>query len=339
MEPWSIDLDICLGTDTLSTLALDLTVGFYPFLLMIFSYLTLELYDHNFRPLVIILKPFRAIFSIFQRNWTIKTSIIDSYATFFLLSNTKFQSIVFDLLIPTKVFQFASTGHSKYYNDTWRLFYDASVPYFGKSHLPYAILAIAIALLFILFPILLLNLYTFTWFQKLLNAVPIRWHILHTFVDTYQGCFKDGTEPGTRDCRWFSSIFFFARFFLFLTSGFTFGAMYLVTGSIVLILLVILFIVFQPYKACVRHYCTINIVFLLHLALVYISMLAVEITDIKKREMTWLFYTLSMTFGTIPLLYIVVLTIYWIITHRKFGLELVRRLKAQKRLASNPITY
>ena len=82
-EIWNLDflrsmqLGICLGTDTLQTLALDLAVGVYPLLLMVLSYLLIHLYDRNFRPLVIIWKPFRAIF---HENWDIRTSLIDAFA-------------------------------------------------------------------------------------------------------------------------------------------------------------------------------------------------------------------------------------------------------------------
>ncbi len=48
----SLDLSICLATDTLATLALDIAVGVYPLLLMILSYVMIHLYDKNCLPLV-----------------------------------------------------------------------------------------------------------------------------------------------------------------------------------------------------------------------------------------------------------------------------------------------
>lgn len=55
----SMNLGICIGTDTLQTLALDFAVCIYPLLLALLTYLLITLYDLNFRPLVIIWKPFR----------------------------------------------------------------------------------------------------------------------------------------------------------------------------------------------------------------------------------------------------------------------------------------
>ena len=101
----SFDLGICLGTATLPTLSLDIVVGIYPLLLMILSYVMIHLYDRNFLPLIILWRPFKTAFGLFHRNWDIKTSVIDSYATFFLLSNVKLLSACFDLLVPTYVYQ------------------------------------------------------------------------------------------------------------------------------------------------------------------------------------------------------------------------------------------
>ena len=93
------------------------------------------------------------------------------------------------------------------------------MPYLGRSHLPYAIAAILVVVLFVLTPGILLLLYPLRLFQRFLNLFPIRWHILHTFVDSYQGCYKDGTEPGTRDCRGFASLLFLFYMHLCLLQG------------------------------------------------------------------------------------------------------------------------
>ena len=139
----TFDHGICLGTDTLQTLSLDIAVAIYSLLLMVLSYVLIDLYDHNFRLLVILRKPFQIIFSLFRRNWEIRTSVIDAFTTFFLLSNVKFMSVSFDLLVPVRVFQLSSL---KDFNYTWQLYYDATIPYFGETHLPYAILAHCLSL-------------------------------------------------------------------------------------------------------------------------------------------------------------------------------------------------
>ena len=204
------DLGICLETSTLFILSLDLIVAVYPLLLMIVTYLMITLHDRNFRLVVVMWSPFKRIFSLFRDKWDIRSSVIDSFATFFLLSNVKFLSVAYDLV---QVYQLPSSGN---FTHSWRLYHNATIDYFGSTHRPYAILAIVVLVFLVLLPVLILMLYPFRWFRKILNVLPVRWHVLHTFMDSFQGCYKDGTEPGTRDCRWFASFSFIVRCILFL---------------------------------------------------------------------------------------------------------------------------
>ena len=140
----------------------------------------IELHDRNFKLVVMIWKPFRYIFTLIRRNWDIKTSVIDAYATFFLLSFLKIVSVSFDLLIPTHAHPLNSSKPT-----LTVLYYDGTVEYFGPEHLPYAILAILISILFIILPTLLLLFYPFRFFQWLLNCCKINCHILTAFM---HGC-------------------------------------------------------------------------------------------------------------------------------------------------------
>ena len=312
----SFELGICLGTDRLQSFALDMAVGIYPLLLMVLSYFLIHLYDNNFRPLVILWKPFHKVFSLFRRNWEIRTSIVDAFATFLLLSNVKFS---FDLLVPVKVFLLSP---SKDLDPTWRLFYDANVPYFGRSHLPYAIMAITILIIFVLLPILL---YPCNWFQRLLNVFPVNWQVLHTFVDSFQGCYKDGTEAGTRDYRWFSSFFFIIRITLFMVAAIT-TSMYFVISSVLMVIFVILLITIQPFKANMSHYSDINAAFFLLLISWYISVIGIDVASFKKHDIIWPLYILCLIYGVLPVLYGSAIILYWIFSHRKFGFKLIRRV-------------
>ena len=319
----TFDLDICLRTDTLQTLSLNIAVAIYPLLLMMLSYVLIDLYDRNFRLLVILWKPFLKFFSLFHRNWEIRTSVIDAYATFFFLSNVKFLSSSFDLLVPVKVYQLSSFNGLNY---TWRLYYDATIPYFGETHLPYAILAIVTLFFFVLTPVVLLLLYPFRWFQKLLNIFPFRWYILHTFMDSFYGYYKNGMEPGTRDCRWFASLFYIVRILGFLVGVFTLNVVYYIIGSMVLVLFAILMFNIRPFKK--SHYMDINLIFILLLALWYVAVTGINIASIRKHEMIWIFFVFSLTFLVLPLLYISVIILYRIYKRRRFGFELIRRMRA-----------
>ena len=113
------------------------------------------------------------------------------------------------------------------------------MPYFGEQHLPYAILAISVLVIFVVLPGVLLLLYPLQCFQKFLNLFPVRWYVLYTFMDSILGCYKDGTQPGTRDCRWFASVFFFARVSYIVVGFLTLNIMFYPIISALLIILVI----------------------------------------------------------------------------------------------------
>ena len=161
----------------LPTLALDYAIAVYPLLLMAITYLLINLYDKKYRVIVIMWKPFQFIFSLFKKNFDVQTSMIDSCVTFFYLSSVKFLSVAFDILVHKL--------HPDVYSSTFRLYYSGDIEYFGKEHLPYAILAIITSTVFVIIPVTILALYPFAFFQKFLNCIPIHWHIFHTFIDSF----------------------------------------------------------------------------------------------------------------------------------------------------------
>ena len=96
------------------------------------------------------------------------------------------------------------------------LYYNASVPYLGDEHIPFAILAVLMLTIFSVFPLLVVVLYPTRFFQKCLNCCRIRWHAVHAFADAFNGCYKNGTN-GTYDYRYFAGLYLLLRI-LFLTS-------------------------------------------------------------------------------------------------------------------------
>ena len=330
---WNLDFfrpfysHLCLGIDILPTLALDYVIAVYPLLLMIISYLLIVLYDRNYRVVTILWRPFRILFSFLKSNWNIRTSVIDAYATFFFLSYVKFLSVSSDLLTPTKVYHL----HGDHYNSTWALYYAGDIEYFGKEHLPYGILAIIMLFFFVIFPTIVLAIYPFQLFQKFLNLFPVRWYILHTFMDSIQGCYKDGTEPGTRDCRWFASIFIFIRFSQFMLYSFLIPLTAHPFAAMTLILQVILIAIIQPFKASFSHYNTINVVFSLGLTLVLVVLMGNDMSSLIKPELNPLFASLCVILGVFPLVYVAISMFHWIYTHhKKFTPNLILRFRGRR---------
>ena len=327
---WNLDFfrpfynDLCLGIGILPTLALDYVIAVYPLLLMITTYLLIVLYDKNYRAATVMWRPFRFLFYLLKSNWDIRTSLIDSYATFFLLSYVKFLTVSLDLLVPTKVYHL----HGDHYNHTLGLFYAADTTYFGNEHLPYGILAIAVLCVFVILPTVLFALYPFIFFQKFLNLFPFRWYILHTFMDSFYGCYKDGTQPGTRDYRWFASIFFAVRisqfllFFLIINFQYFF-ALLAVTVNLHAVLVVIL----QPFKS---HYSNrIHIVFFQVINIFAFLVIMGDYSSLITPYPQDLNYFLlsGCILAAIPPLYVTVSICHWMWTHRKFGLSIIQQFR------------
>ena len=319
-----VDLGICLETNTLQALSLDLAMGIYPLLLLVLSYLLIHLYDRRIKLFVTIWKPFHNFFGFFRANWEIKTSIIDAFATFFLLSSVKFLSVSFDLLVPVTVYHLNSTGDLSH---STRLYYDANVLYFGERHLPYAILAISVLLLFVILPAMLLCLYPFNWFQKCLNMFPVRWYVMHTFIDSFHGYFKDGTEPDSCDCRWFAAFFFLARFFLFVAAALTLDVMFFVIGSMCLVVFIIVLVILEPFKKNVVCQLKINTSFMLFLCMIFVSFVGVHIAEASGSNFTTSFFVFAVIISLISLLYIPGIFIYRI-RYREIVMELRSRIRA-----------
>ena len=330
---WNFDFfrtfysDICLGIGFLPTLALDYVIAVYPLLLMAITCLLVNLYDKNYRFVIAIWKPFQAIFFIFKKNFNIRTSMIDSCVTFFYLSSVKFLSVTFDLLVPTPVYELHQDG----YNYTFGLYYSGDIEYFGKEHLPYAILAIIVSIVFVVLPLIVLALYPFAFFQKFLNCIPVRWHILYTFMDAFQGVYKDGTESGTRDCRWFAAVFFLVRVMGFVAYAFAHNIIFFYLAAILLILLVLLIVNVQPFKAPVAHYSKVNATFFSLFILIYIVICGKSVAGIKVRQFLQVFYVLLTFAGFTPLLYTLLLILYWIYSHSGLGSMLASMIRFRRR--------
>ena len=166
---WNLDFfralypPFCLHPETtvFQILALDYVVAVYPLVLLVVVYMFVKLYDSNCKFIVCLWKPFRRCFVNIRKDWNIKTSLIDAFATFLLLSYMKFLSVSSDLLTPVSIFTIDGKTLSKRY-----LYWDATIEYFGSDHLPYAILALTVVIIFNILPLLLLCLYPCRWFQK-----------------------------------------------------------------------------------------------------------------------------------------------------------------------------
>ena len=238
---------------------LEYVSALYPLVLVFFTFLMIELHGHKVRPAVWLWKPFHKYFVHFNRSWNIKRSTITAFSTFLLLSYTKVVFVSFGLLYKTSVYNSNGTVISQ----SWR--FDPKLQHFGTAHSPFALIAIIIIMVFTVPPILLLALYPTRLFQKLLRLYRCRaTQAVHMFVDTYQGCFKDGTNR-THDYRALSVVYLLLRFALLslyiqdtevVTSGLS-----LFMFSVLFMLISLFLGTVKPYKHNYMTYCESALLF------------------------------------------------------------------------------
>ena len=229
---------------TLHALALQYLPAFYPLVLIVFTYILIELHDRNFRILMWMWRPFHKCLAPLRGSlrWNPKAYIVNTFATFLTLTYNKLIIVSGKLLCEVNVTDIR--GNSSHF-----MLLAPTVPYFSTTHLPFAILAIAVLSTFTALPPLLLVLYPTKTFQNMLGCLKIRWHVLHIFADVFQGCYKNRTD-GKNDYRYFAALYFTLRISIFLASIFSvnFRGLGWTICTIILIVASLLVALLRPYK-------------------------------------------------------------------------------------------
>ena len=305
----SLPLNICLNLTTLQTLALDYAIAVYPLLLVVITYILIELHARGCRLVLCLWRPFHRCCVRFTRIMDIRSSIIKAFVTFLLLSYVKLLNSSIDMLLPTNVYNVQLNTFTFY------VYYDASYKYFGKEHLPYAIMSILFFFVFILSPLVLLLVYPTRCFQK--YCCGSRNQLLRTFVETFQGHYKDGTQPQTRDCRWFAAVYFLGRIILFyFIFGLTKGVMCFAFTGLTLILLGIVMVLFQPYKSAKVN--TFHTILPFFMAFSCFLVTLLDEAEVKSRHMIRVITLIIGIVLALPLLAILLYAIYHCVIHKAY---------------------
>ena len=322
---WSLDFfrayenNICFRISSLNISLLDLGVAVYPLILMLVTYLLVQLYDFNYKPVVLLRKPLWSCLKKLYKDFSVERSLINSFATFLFLANIKFFNVGLDILTPVKVYQFNTPNKI---NTTLRLYYDSTVEYFGSEHMLYGIAAL-VFMVFIIFPVLLVFFYPLSIFQKCLSLFPLRWQLsLHIFFDSFQGCYKDGTEPGTRDCRWFAIVSYFIRIILLVVYAFTLDAVFFPLAAIMITLLALVTITADPFKPHLQHLSTTIVVFILLIDVALVSAVGSIIAkESSNTNSSYIFYMFAAVVSLLPIFYVTYIAWLWITRHCKLILQ------------------
>ena len=327
---WNLDFfrailpSICLKVTSLQALALDYAIAFYPLVLIIITCVFFKLHERGYRPITLLWRPFNTFFSGFTRQWNFKTSIIDVFATFILLSYVKLLSVSFDLLIPTRVFNSNGVSEGLY------LYYDASIKFLGEEHLPYACLALFVLIVWIVFPLLLLLLYPMLCFQRCLNFCRVNSLVLRVFMECFQGYYQDRTDRG-KEYRYFAALHLAVRLLAFILYALTLSALFYIMVTLVFVTAGVMAALVQPYKQNYALYNKVDAGGFLLMALWCGGIVTLCVASMKDHRYVYMGAAVTTLCTLLPLLYIIVITLNWISSRTNIIEVLIRKLQWRTR--------
>ena len=188
---WNLDIGryiippFCVSENltTYHSLFLDLILGFYPMMLIFISYILIELHANNFKLIVFVWKPFHKCFVCVRRTWDPRASIVNTFATFLLLSMSKI------LFISSNPFQNANIYFN--YSYLWEptlLIYNPNISTYSLQNIPFIALGISLLIIFALIPTFLFCCYQ----AKIVRMILFKFlcyrrkHTFDVFMDAFQ---------------------------------------------------------------------------------------------------------------------------------------------------------
>ena len=296
---------------TLSIMSLDYLIAVYPVIIIVLLYVVVELHGRGYRVLMSVWKPLLFCFGRFRQKLDIRTSLIDTFGTFFSLSYVKFLSTTIDLMAPTSVRD--ENGHHLHY----RMYYDGQYIFMKGAHLRYAVVGLTCLTLFNIFPILFLLLYPRRFFQRRIPAHVRR--ILHPFMDALLGIYRDGMDGGY-DCRFFVVVYLIARIAIFSMFLITFNTFAFLLVAIITTITAMLVAVLKPYKSAV--YNTVDTILVTLLALTYTGLASFFFADSVSSQQLPFARILTILPVPLPFIYVCALVLY------RIGVQFKLRRKA-----------
>ena len=305
---WNLDFfryfysSICFKMDPLEIFSLDLIIAAYPTLLTVAGYGLISIYNRLDGLILNNWKHLCCLRAFALPTKRIKSSLLGSFSTFLFLLHRKCLATCGDYLLPVVVYKIKTSGDITYEQ---ALYYYSTIQYYGKSHLPFAVLGILVFVTLGILPTLFTLIYPFKHFQIILNLVlPLSWQIrLRAFMDTVQGCYKDGTEPGTYDLRWFSASTLVVQLLLQIAFSFVQTSLFRGISAECILLLIIFSIIMDPFKRRFESVYDSFLIFVSFLACNYVA--GVILTSYYNVDYS---YGLLLIISMLPALYFIFLT-------------------------------
>ena len=133
---------------------LNLVTAIYPVLLVIITWILMELHARNYRIIHILWKPFSIVVNKLKITAVTSDAVIHAFATFILLSATTLSYTVATIYNPAPVYRSTDGGTYKHV-----LYYDPTITVFSHKHVIYLVLSVMPFILLVLIPSLLLCVY------------------------------------------------------------------------------------------------------------------------------------------------------------------------------------
>ena len=187
---------------------LGYTSAIYPLFLIFLTWFCIKLHDNNFKPLVVLWRPFHRCFVQLRKGWNTRNDLLDVFASFFLLFYNKiiYQAVL--MLDAGRNYHYSPT--EGYISDIYVLDADSTVPINSLPYIVTAAFALLMSLIFNLLPILLLTLYPMNFFKRVLSKCRLDGFFLTFFVEKFHSCYQNGLDGG-KDMRSFSGLFLLLR--------------------------------------------------------------------------------------------------------------------------------
>ena len=225
----------------------------FPLFLIFLTYVFIELHARNVYIIVLLWRPFNRCVAKVRRSYDPKASIFNAFSTFILLSYSKI------LFIGSRVFYSMPMVHkelldtSNAWNTSHTFYYDPNEP--RPKLAPYYVPSIVVLALFSCFPLLLLILYPIKIFRRkcLFYICCKDLRFVRSFVDAFQGHYKDGTN-GTCDLRALASLQLIIRIIYIRDSWYKDDSNYKSLMAFDTILLTIVSMIYYIIQPCKKRY-------------------------------------------------------------------------------------
>ena len=250
---WNLDVlqvympPMCLGKHfgNLEVLAFQYLIALYPLILVLVTYALAELHARQWWCVYWLLWPVVKLFKVLRISIDPMRSIMNTFATFVLLSVTKFTIVSVNILTYVKLYDANGTVVARV------PLYDSDTKYFSAEHLPYAVLGIVVLLFCNVLPLLLLFLSPMRSFQRCLSSCCCSFrcvHFVNTFLEVFQGHFKDRVSHH-RDYRFVAGLQFLLRLLVLVIYSISYCPEIIFLISIVIFILwSVGCLMFKPYK-------------------------------------------------------------------------------------------